>query len=227
MGISPLAASARQCRPGGGGRTPALSAGIGARVAVFTGIVETTSSILNVKEAEGWRACTISVPRGWRLQEGDSVSVEGVCSTVQKAGRRSFRVIYMQETLRKTTLGKLAVGNRVNLERSLTLQSPLGGHLVLGHVDTTARIARVRNDGDAKLYEFQIAPHFSRYIVSKGSIAVDGISLTVVRSRPGRFTTSLLSYTLARTTLGGKRAGGAVNIEIDLLAKYLERLMRR
>ena len=167
------------------------------------------------------------MPRGWRLREGESVSIDGVCSTIQNPLPRSFRLVYMAETLRKTTLGRLTLGSRVNLERSLTLRSPLGGHLVLGHVDTTARIMQVRKDGTAKIYEFRIAQKFSQYIVPKGPIAVDGISLTVVNSRPGRFTTSLLAYTLERTTLGRKQVGDQVNIETDLFAKYIEKLVKR
>ncbi len=194
---------------------------------MFTGIVETTSPLLRVRESAGRHVYVVSTPQDWRLQEGESVSVSGVCSTIQQAGRRSFQLVYMPETLRKTTLGELGPGNHVNLERSLTLQSLLGGHVVMGHVDTTARLTGIRDDGTAKIYEFQIAPRFSRYIVSKGSVAVDGISLTVVDSRDGRFTVSLLEYTLARTTLGRRRTGDRVNIETDILAKYVEKLAKR
>ncbi len=191
---------------------------------MFTGIVEATSQILRVRQAAGQLRFAIALPRGWRLREGESVSVDGVCSTAQHTDSRCFEVVYMPETLRKTTLGERAAGHRVNLERSLTLRSLLGGHLVMGHVDTTAPIATIRDEGSAEIYEFTIAPRFSRYIVSKGSIAIDGTSLTVVESRSGRFSVSLLEYTLRRTTLGEKRAGDRVNIETDILAKYIEKL---
>lgn len=191
---------------------------------MFSGIVETTSPVERVRVAREQRIFSIRLPRGWKFREGESVSVDGVCSTVQKSNGRVFQVTYMPETLRKTTLGHIDAGDDVNLERSLRLNSLIGGHLVQGHVDTTARIVSVRNEGEAKIYGFELPRRFSRYIIEKGSIAVDGISLTVVDSRPGRFTVSLLAYTLARTTLGRKRVGDRVNIELDLLAKYLEKL---
>jgi riboflavin synthase len=132
----------------------------------------------------------------------------------------------MPETLRRTTLGGLRREDRVNLERSLRLSSLIGGHLIQGHVDTTARIRSIRPEGEAKRYEFVIPRRLSRYIIEKGSIAIDGVSLTVVRSRPGFFTVSLLAYTLSHTTLGGKKSGDLVNIEADIVAKYVERLTR-
>ncbi len=193
---------------------------------MFTGLIETTSPILQVRNIEGQRWYRVARPRGWRLQAGQSVSVDGVCSTVQRVNRAWFQVAYMPETLRKTTLGERKVGDGVNLERSLTLQTLLGGHLVMGHVDTTARIIGIREDGSAKIYEFHIPRPFARYVVPKGCIAVDGISLTVVDAGRGRFTTSLLPYTLRCTTLGGKKAGDRVNIETDIVAKYLEKLVK-
>jgi len=191
---------------------------------MFSGIVETTSWITEVRETRGQRSVSILKPRGWKLRQGESVAIEGVCSTVQKVNGRVFSVTYMPETLGRTILGGLRRSDRVNLERSLTLSSLIGGHLIQGHVDTTARIRSIRSEGEAKLYEFVIPRRFSRYIVEKGSIAIDGVSLTVVRSRPGFFTVSLLAYTLSHTTLGGKKPGDLVNIEADIVAKYVERL---
>ncbi|MHB8656016.1 MAG: riboflavin synthase [Terriglobia bacterium] len=193
---------------------------------MFSGIVEVTSSIVRVQDGHGQQILSIRKPVGWKLGLGESVCVDGVCSTVQKVDRGSFQVCYMPETLRLTTLINARRMGRVNLERSLTLDGLIGGHLVQGHVDTTARIGSVKNEGEAKLYEFKIPRRFSRYIADKGSIAVDGISLTVVKSLPGRFTVSLLDYTLTRTTLGNKRPGDRVNIEVDVLAKYVEKLLR-
>jgi len=136
-------------------------------------------------------------------------------------------MVYMPETLRKTTLGNLQPGDEVNLERSLTLQSLIGGHLVQGHVDTTAQVKRIEKEGEAKIYTFEIPAKFSRYVVPKGSIAVDGISLTVVNAKRSEFQCSLLAYTLSHTTLGGKRPGQQVNIEVDILGKYIERLLKK
>lgn len=194
---------------------------------MFSGIVETTSPVLGISNARRQRILTIRRPRGWKLGDGESVSVEGVCSTVQSFGRDSFRVVYMPETLRKTTLGELKTGDVVNLERCLTLQSLIGGHLVQGHVDATARIKAIRSEGEARLFTFAIPSRLSRYIVPKGSIAVDGISLTVVQATRSTFQCSLLAYTLEHTTLGGKKPGRQVNIEVDILGKYIERLLKK
>jgi riboflavin synthase len=194
---------------------------------VFSGIVETTSPVLGISKSRQQRILSVRKPRGWKLHDGESVSVEGVCSTVQSFDRNSFRVVYMPETLRKTTLGALKTGDAVNLERCLTLQSLIGGHLVQGHVDTTARVKTIRNEGEARLYTFQLPARFSRYIVPKGSIAVDGISLTVVEATRSTFQCSLLAYTLNHTTLGGKMPGQQVNIEVDIVGKYIERLLKK
>jgi riboflavin synthase len=194
---------------------------------LFSGIVETTSPVVKIQGARGQRIFSIGKPRGWKLKEGESISVEGVCSTVQKTNGRLFQVTYMPETLRRSTLAGVRQRDAVNLERSLTLSSLIGGHLVQGHVDATGRIAGVRSEGEAKIYEFAVPRRLSRYIVEKGSIAIDGISLTVVRSRPGNFSVSLLAYTLSHTTLGRKKPGDRVNVEIDVVAKYIEKLVRR
>jgi riboflavin synthase len=194
---------------------------------VFSGIVETTSPIVRIHNHRQQRILTIRMPRGWKLREGESVSVEGVCSTVQQASRGGFRVTYMPESLRKSTLGSFALHDKVNLERSLTLNSLIGGHLVQGHVDTTGRIRRIADEGEAKMYTFEVPARFARYIVPKGSVAIDGISLTVVNPRRNIFQVSLLAYTLSHTTLGEKGVGQRVNIELDMLAKYIERLLGR
>ncbi|MGE5327623.1 MAG: riboflavin synthase [Deltaproteobacteria bacterium] len=194
---------------------------------MFSGIVEVTSPILKIREAREQKIFAIRRPRGWKFAEGESVSVEGVCSTVQRSDARSFSVVYMPETLRRSTLGGLRVGEPVNLERSLTLSSLIGGHLVQGHVDATGTIGSMKPEGEAVICEIAVPRRLSRYIVEKGSIAVDGISLTVVREWPGRFTVSLLAYTLGRTTLGGKKPGDKVNLEADMIAKYLESLVRK
>ncbi len=194
---------------------------------MFSGIIEITGGVTRIGQAEGQQVVTIRKPAGWKLKDGESVSVEGVCSTVQSSNAREFRIVYMPETLRRSTLGSLRTGSYVNLERSLRLNSLMGGHLVQGHVDCTGKIRAVKPEGEARIYEFEIPARYMRYVVEKGSIAIDGVSLTVVETRRSRFTVSLLAYTLARTTLGGKKAGDRVNIEVDMVAKYLERLAAR
>lgn len=194
---------------------------------MFSGIVETTSPVLKLRSTRGQLDVWFEKPRRWRLNEGESICVEGVCSTVQKLNPRAFQVIYMPESLRRSTLGTLTPGTRVNLERSLALGSLVGGHLVQGHVDTVAGIRKVTSGGDARVIEFDLPAPFARYIAPKGSIAIDGISLTVVRVRSRSFTVSVLAYTLSRTTLSAKLEGDRVNLEFDLIAKYVERLLKR
>ena len=194
---------------------------------MFSGIVELTCPILKIRHAREQRILSIRKPRGWKLTEGESISVEGVCSTVQKSDAGTFSVVYMPESLRRSTLGELRLNDHVNLERSLTLSSLIGGHLVQGHVDATGEIRSIRSEGEAKIIEFSAPRRLSRYIVEKGSIAIDGISLTVVSQRPGRFTVSFLAYTLCRTTMGRKRVGSRVNLEADMVAKYIESLIRK
>lgn len=194
---------------------------------MFSGIVETTSDILKVVDSDSQRAVQIRKPRSWKLRAGESVCVDGVCSTVQRAVNASFQVTYMPETLRRTTLRNAGAGDYVNLERSLRLASLLGGHLVQGHVDTEAVIQGIWPEGEARIYELKVPRRFSRYIVEKGSIAVHGVSLTITGVRQGTFRVSLLGYTLSRTTLGSKKPGQRVNIEVDVLAKYVEKLLSR
>jgi len=194
---------------------------------MFSGIIEATGIVVAVRGTGRERSVTIEPPSGWRLADGESVSVEGVCSTVQRTSKGAFEVVYMAETLKRTTLGALVQGSRVNLERSLRLNGMVGGHLVQGHVDTTAGITGIRKTGSSRIYSFKVPGKFMRYIIEKGSVAVDGVSLTVVATTASGFSVSLLMYTLSRTTLGAKRPGGRVNIEVDLIAKYVERLVRR
>jgi riboflavin synthase len=194
---------------------------------LFSGIVETTGTILKIERLDGQLQVRIGRPHGWNLDQGESVSVEGVCSTVQGMDSRAFHVSFMPETLRRSTLGALKPASRVNLERSLRLNSLVGGHLVQGHVDATGKIRKITPEGSARIFLFEVPRRISRYLVEKGSVAVDGISLTVVKSKPGRFTVSLLDYTLRRTTLGAKAKGDRVNLEVDILAKYVEKLLTK
>jgi len=194
---------------------------------MFSGIVEAIGRVGAVRETARERVISIRRPRGWKLVEGESVAVEGVCSTVQHRSATSFEVVYMHETLRRTTLGKLGVDSPVNLERSMRLNALVCGHLVQGHIAATARIRSIRKEGSALIFEFAIPTRYECYIVEKGSVTLDGISLTVKTETPQGFTVSLLAYTLKHTTLGGKRVGDFVNFEADLIAKHLEKLLRK
>ena len=159
------------------------------------------------------------------LRRGDSVAVNGVCLTATAAGRRSFRVQAAPETLARSTLGSLRRGDRVNLELALRLADRLGGHLVQGHVDARGQLWRMVPDGASVRMWFRAPGELRRYIVPKGSIAVDGVSLTVVESYGQSFEVMIVPHTLETTTLGRLRPGGEVNLEVDVMAKYAEGLM--
>jgi riboflavin synthase len=156
---------------------------------------------------------------------GDSVAVNGCCLTVAARDAETFTADVMRETLDKTSLGGLRPGARVNLERAVTPTGRLGGHLVQGHVDGTGSVVRREPSEHWELVEIAMPAELGRYVVAKGSIAVDGVSLTVVDVGADRFSVSLIPETLARTTLGSKQPGEPVNLEVDVLAKYVERLL--
>ncbi|HEX9897490.1 MAG TPA: riboflavin synthase [Dehalococcoidales bacterium] len=155
---------------------------------------------------------------------GDSISVNGACLTVVELGSDYFSVEVVPETMRRTNLGLLKVGDEVNLERPLALGGRLGGHLVQGHVDERGRVVSLRPEGDAIMMRFQAPREVMRYVVVKGFIAIDGISLTVVERDETFFTVSVIPHTRQNTTLGKRRVGDAVNLEVDIIAKYVEAL---
>jgi riboflavin synthase len=188
---------------------------------VFTGITEEIGRVLSA-EPNGLVISASKVLK--EIEIGGSIAVNGVCLTVTGFTADSFSVDTMPETIERTNLGQLGVGSKLNLERPLTLGKPLGGHLVQGHIDNTARVASVMRDGEATIMGFETRPEIMHYIVNKGFIAVDGVSLTVMDRDAGSFTVSLVGYTRENTTLGSKRVGDPVNLEVDIIAKYVERL---
>lgn len=194
---------------------------------MFTGLVEFKAAVVEVREAPPGRRLRIAagaVAEGVAL--GDSICVSGCCLTVVAAADGVLDFEAGPETLSRTTLGRLKAGDAVNLERSVRLNDRLGGHLVTGHVDAVGEVA-VRNDmGDWSEFWFRFPTQYAGQIASKGSIAVDGVSLTVVGAEAERFSVQLIPHTLAVTTLGALRAESAVNLETDLLAKYVERQLK-
>jgi riboflavin synthase len=194
---------------------------------VFTGLVEDVGTVARVEPRAG--TCVIEVrPAALPVAElavGDSIAVDGVCLTVTAGDGEAFAVTAVDETLRRTTLGELAAGHPVHLERALRLGDRLGGHLVQGHVDGVGTIAGRRASGDNLEVTVAAPPPLLRYVVEKGSIAVDGISLTVVRADDNSFAVALIPHTVAVTALGKKEVGGRVNLEVDMIAKYVERLL--
>ncbi|MCX7993357.1 MAG: riboflavin synthase [Fimbriimonadales bacterium] len=191
---------------------------------MFTGIVEATGFVESIHaRPEGGARLAI---RAFPMDVGESLAINGVCLTVQQAEGDLLFFDAVLETLRRTNLGDLKAGDRVNLERPLTPQSRLGGHFVQGHVDTTARLIEIREAGNARVLKFQLDDlAYMRYIVPKGSIAVDGISLTVVDVGADWFTVWVIPHTWEVTNLAHRQVGERVNIETDILARYVERLL--
>ena len=190
---------------------------------MFTGIVEEIGTVTAVSD----RSLTIGASGVMDdLGPGGSINVNGVCLTVTSRDKSSFSVDVVPETLRRTNLGKLEVGDGVNLERSLAAGGRLDGHIVQGHVDGTGSVGAVAHEGDALLMTVEAPPGLMRYVVEKGCVAVDGTSLTVVNCDRAKFVVTLIPYTRDNTVLGSRKPGDRVNLEIDIVAKYVERLAR-
>ncbi|HXJ32582.1 MAG TPA: riboflavin synthase [Candidatus Eisenbacteria bacterium] len=194
---------------------------------MFTGIIEATARVLRVEPKGGGTRVTLeaAVPLP-RLALGESIAIDGACLTVTSFRGRRFTVEVSPETLRRTTLGRVRTGSRVNLERALRLGDRLGGHVVLGHVDGVGRIESITPDRDWMLYRFRAPKDLAPYLVEKGSVAVDGVSLTLFACRGTSFTVALIPHTLRNTTLGTRRPGDAVNLEADILLKQIAAMLR-
>ena len=188
---------------------------------MFTGLVEELGVISSISQTDIWIESSIVMDD---LGVKDSISVNGACLTVVSIEENLFKVNVVPETLRRTDLGDLSVGDKVNLERSAQLGGRLGGHIVQGHVDGTAQITAYVQEGSAWLIEFEISKNLSKYIVEKGFVCVDGASLTVVNCDENTFTIALIPYTRDNTVLGTKGVGNSVNIETDIIGKYIEKL---
>jgi riboflavin synthase len=192
-------------------------------VAVFTGLVADKGTIRSVHDGR----LEVETALGAHLVEGDSVAVNGVCLTAVEPHVDGFAADVMPETFRRSSLGPLGPGAEVNLELPLRAGDRMGGHVVQGHVDGTGEVESVRDEGNARVVRIAAAPDLLRYVVEKGSIAVDGVSLTVSAIEADWFEVSLIPETLERTTLGAAKAGSTVNLEVDVLAKYVEKLVSR
>jgi riboflavin synthase len=192
---------------------------------MFTGLISDLGSVSALERDGAGATLTIASTLGVELAEGDSVAVNGVCLTATDVAPGSFRAQAMIETLQRSSLGGLEPGSPVNLELPLRPADRLGGHFVQGHVDGTGTVRAIREEGFARVLEVEPAPGLARYLVEKGSVALDGVSLTVSALSDGRFAVSLIPETLQRTNLGAIREGSVVNIEVDVLAKHIERLL--
>jgi riboflavin synthase len=203
------------------------ASGILTMLIMFTGIIEEKGRIKTVNK--GANSCSLSVGAKDILEgirTGDSINTNGICLTVTSFDPNSFTVDVMPETLKRTSLGTLKPGSAVNLERALQLSSRLGGHIVSGHIDGTGIIAGIRIEENAVWYTIRAAGEILRYIVAKGSVAVDGISLTVADVSEGSFSVSVIPHTRRVTALSERKEGDTVNIECDLVGKYIEKFTR-
>jgi riboflavin synthase len=192
---------------------------------MFTGLIAEVGSVTALERNGAGATLEIGTRLARELGIGDSVAVNGVCLTVTEIGDESFRAEAMTETLVRSSLGALEVGAKVNLELPLRAGERLGGHIVQGHVDGTGKVSAIREEGIARVLEIQTDPHLERYMVEKGSVALDGVSLTVSALSEHGFAVSLIPETLKRTNLGGIGEGDELNVEVDILAKQVERLL--
>ncbi|RFC43248.1 MAG: riboflavin synthase [Verrucomicrobia bacterium] len=192
---------------------------------MFTGIITHLGTVLRPTST----GLEIGTPREFlvRVTKGESIAVNGTCLTVVRRRPTAFTVAVIPETFRRTQLGSLRAGSRVNLERPMTAQSFLSGHLVQGHVDGTARLRRITRQGNSRVLAFVLPAPLARYIVEKGSIAVNGVSLTVMTATRSGFTVGIIPHTWEHTTLQALQVGDRVNIETDLVAKYVAKLFRK
>jgi riboflavin synthase len=195
---------------------------------VFTGLVADLGTIVAVDETADGARITLATPLAAELGEGDSIAVNGVCLTAVGIDGERFGADVMRETLRRSSLGGLSAGSRANLELALRADARLGGHMMQGHVDGVGTVVRIVEDGFARIVTIAAPPELLRYVVEKGSIAIDGISLTVARVDDAELDVSLIPETLERTTLGTVEVTHPptpVNLEVDILAKYVEKLV--
>jgi len=191
---------------------------------VFTGLVSATGTVAGVRRGPAGALLSVASVLAAELSDGDSVAVNGVCLTAVDPELDRFSADVMAETLRRSSLGPLAEGDLVNLELPLRASDRLGGHIVQGHVDGLGLVEALEQEGFARVVRVGCGPELLRYVVEKGSIAVDGVSLTVAEVDDEGFAVSLIPETLERTTLGAARPGTAVNVEVDVIAKYVEKL---
>lgn len=194
---------------------------------MFTGIIQDKGRVALVERQS--KGLTLKISTNLDLSSlkiGDSIAVDGVCLTVVELAGQSFLVEVSPETRQRTTLAKIKEGQEVNLELPLKISDPLGGHFVAGHVDGTGEIVAIIPEGNSQRYFFRTSPEITKYLIPKGSVAVDGISLTIVDCQREEFSVVVIPHTAAKTTLGKKKVGDQVNLEVDLLAKYIEKFLR-
>lgn len=190
---------------------------------MFTGIIKKTAKVSAVKKANGNLLVFVAKPTGWKIKEGESISVNGICSTVNEINSNTILFKYIPETLRNTTVGFWEKGENINLEKSLLVGDEIGGHIVTGHIEGIGNISAIVNEGGSRLFKIEAPGELFSRIVKKGSVAVDGISLTVADVGDDWFGVALIPYTLKHTNLRERQVGDKVNVETDILAKYAKK----
>lgn len=188
---------------------------------MFSGIVQATKKVVATEKRGICTAVTIAKPRGWRLTKGQSISIDGICSTVVGLSGKTFEVEYMPETLSKTTAGTWAKNTLLNLERSLTLRNYIDGHLVMGHVDARVRVKSFEKAKNSALLTIEIPTPLPKFLALHGSVTLNGASLTIARKHEKTISVALIPHTLAHTNLGTLQVGAFVNLEVDILARYV------
>jgi riboflavin synthase len=200
---------------------------------MFTGLIETLGKVISVEKTGNGIRLSLKPLSDFEVQLGDSISVNGVCLTVtngvSKYAPENSELIFdiSPETIRSTNFGELSISDKVNLERALRLSDRLGGHMVTGHVDGVCTISDKRPSGEYTFYKFESSDNILKYVVKKGSIAVDGVSLTVIEVDNRSFSVAIIPHTLKATNIGDKRIGYKVNVEVDIIGKYVEKFLTR
>lgn len=192
---------------------------------MFTGIVTALEKPIRIDKKDNSMELTLPTPKCWEVKEGDSISIDGICATVKAVDVKSFSVFFIPETIARTSLKYLSDNHAFNLEKPLSLNDLLDGHMVSGHIDTTATVQKIEDAEDSKNLTFTIDQKFTRYIIYKGSICINGTSMTVTKVDKETFGVSVIPYTLGHTNLGNLQEGDRVNIEVDMIAKYIEKYM--
>ncbi len=192
---------------------------------MFTGIITTTKDVTSTRESLGIKRIGISKDISEEFSIGESIAINGVCSTIVEVASESFFVEYMNETLKKTTIGRLQNGEKVNIEKSLKVGDTLSGHFVYGHIDTVGTIEKIESKGESKEFYIAISNDLHKYLAYKGSITLEGVSLTIAEKTKTGCKVALIPHTLLHTTFGKKKVGEVVNIETDILARYTEELL--
>ncbi len=193
---------------------------------MFSGIITQAQSAKRKKQNNSIVGI-FCIPKGWKIREGDSISIDGICTTVASISENNFSVYWMPETIKRTSLSGLNQNHVFNLEQPITMQTLLNGHMVTGHIDTVGTVSNVTKVQQSADLKIQLSSEFTRYLIYKGSVAVNGVSLTVVTVGKNFFTVSLIPYTLSHTNLGQLKKGDKVNIEVDMIAKYLEKYSKK